>query len=226
MTSSHINDTLYIDDKELASPRQGKVAVSKETLAIGGARGAFFVFITGPDSGKVVPVRKSRMTIGRDRKSDIVIEKRSASKNHAEVMTTARKTIIRDQGSKNGTYVNEQKVTEAELRDKDEIQIGHVIVQYFHMDLDAEEKGRGKSAKGAQTGSKFYRQAFALCEPLFGSRTRQFLDRQIKAHLKKDPETIAASDKKELARWVKISAGLLLDDERAATLADSILAVP
>ncbi len=226
MTSSHTDDTLYIDDNELASLRQGKVAVSQETVSEAGTKGAFFVFITGPDNGKVVPVRKPVMTIGRDSKSDIVIEKRIVSKKHAEVVTMDRKTIIRDQKSKNGTYVNENKVSEAELRDQDEIQIGHIIVKYFQMDLDVEHRHRNTPAAQTEGTAEFYQQAFALCEPLFGARTRHFLDRQITAHLGKEPEMIAISDKEELARWVKISAGLLLDDEqKAANLADSIRAI-
>jgi hypothetical protein len=53
----------------------------------------------------------------------------------------------------------------------------------------------------------------------------RFLNRQISAHVGKTPQTIVASDKKVLAKWVKISAGLLLDDRAAATLAGKVLSL-
>jgi len=65
---------------------------------------------------------------------------------------------------------------------------------------------------------------FEMLNPYFGPQTERFLNRQITTHVGKNPFTISNEDKKVLAKWINISAGLLLDEETGAKLSNSILA--
>lgn len=56
-----------------------------------------------------------------------------------------------------------------------------------------------------------------------GPAAGTFLERQCKAHLKKDSATIAKGDLPELAKWVEVGAGLTLGDSVGAALSKQIL---
>ncbi|WP_407079787.1 FHA domain-containing protein [Candidatus Hakubella thermalkaliphila] len=49
--------------------------------------------------------------------------------------------LIRDLGSLNGTYVNRERVEEAILKDKDELQIGRYRLIYIHKDESQGDQG-------------------------------------------------------------------------------------
>src|SRR5690242_14650627 len=69
--------------------------------------------------------------IGRSSKSDVQIDQESVSRNHAKIMNTGKSIILRDLGSTNGTYVNDQLIDEYVLRDGDFIKIGRTIFKFL-----------------------------------------------------------------------------------------------
>lgn len=70
------------------------------------------------------PLAKERIIVGRDVKSDIMLNDDSVSRQHAEIVRTAAGYFIRDLGSKNGTYVNNQRMKESPVRNGDTVNIG------------------------------------------------------------------------------------------------------
>lgn len=223
MTKHEIEDTAHFDQQDLDFLEDEKLEIEKQIVYSGREKGAFVVFITGPDKGNAIAISKEKVVIGRDGSSDIVISKKYASKKHAKIVTADNKAEIIDYGSTNGTYLNNAPIKRAELKDSDEIRIGDVIIKYFRIDLNDEHQAQASLPEQSLTYTDFYKQAFDELKPYFGQMTARFLNRQITAHVGKSPYTIAASDKKILAKWVKVSAGLLLDDETAVKLAERIL---
>ncbi|KAA5830088.1 FHA domain-containing protein [Saccharopolyspora hirsuta] len=80
----------------------------------------------GPDAGTGFAIGGSRITIGRDRDCDIVVEDMTVSRVHAELRLRDGRYVVVDGGSLNGTYLNRQPVDIAELSDGDELWIGRV----------------------------------------------------------------------------------------------------
>ncbi|MGD2179475.1 MAG: FHA domain-containing protein [Anaerolineae bacterium] len=76
---------------------------------------------------------RKRMTIGRSVDCDIVLPKRQVSRYHARIERDDGGYLLRDLGSKNGTYVNGQEVRgdPHRLKDGDEIQIALYIKMGF-----------------------------------------------------------------------------------------------
>jgi len=71
----------------------------------------------------------------------------------------------------------------------------------------------------------FYNKVFKECEIYLKENTKAFLDRQIEGHLSKTPDKLDHSDKVELAKWIKISTGLLLKKDVSLKLAEKILSL-
>ena len=61
-----------------------------------------------------------------------------------------------------------------------------------------------------------------LSKPYFGPATEQFLARQCKSHLKIELADLGPTHLKDLAKWVELGAGLIMDPVKGAELAKKI----
>ncbi len=69
------------------------------------------------------------MTMGREPDNDIIVENLLVSGYHARIDPAGRAYILTDLQSKNGTFVNGERVTSTKLKDGDQILVGkHTIV--------------------------------------------------------------------------------------------------
>jgi hypothetical protein len=88
---------------------------------------AWLVGLSGPTRGESFPVRMGRNVLGRDRRSDVVVNDDQASAHHADLVFRAeeRRFILMDHNSTNGTYVNESEIEpRRDLITRDVIRIG------------------------------------------------------------------------------------------------------
>lgn len=76
---------------------------------------------------KDIPIPKSVTIIGRRHNCDLCVPLRSVSRKHCELSQEGDILKIRDLSSRNGTYVNGQRVEETELHPGDQIRIGPLI---------------------------------------------------------------------------------------------------
>jgi predicted component of type VI protein secretion system len=80
--------------------------------------------VEGPKPGQRILVDQPELIIGRDEICDLVIPERQVSRQHAGISREGDRYILRDLGSKNGTFVNGQQIDEPHsLQDGDEVQI-------------------------------------------------------------------------------------------------------
>jgi two-component system cell cycle response regulator len=92
---------------------------------------ACLVVIYGPDLGRKYSLDIPSLTVGRSNKSDIQIDQESVSRAHSKIINAGRSVRIRDLGSTNGTYVNDELVEERTLMDGDFIKIGRTIFKFL-----------------------------------------------------------------------------------------------
>jgi two-component system, cell cycle response regulator len=95
------------------------------------AQAACMVVIYGLDMGKKYNIEKPTIIIGRSSKSDIQVDQESISRSHAKLVNSGETVVIRDLGSTNGTYVNDELVEECTLRDGDLVKIGRTIFKFL-----------------------------------------------------------------------------------------------
>jgi diguanylate cyclase (GGDEF)-like protein len=92
---------------------------------------ACLVVIYGLDLGKKYNLDRPSLIIGRSSKADIQIDQESVSRNHCKIINTGKTILLRDLGSTNGTYINDELVDEYVLRDGDFIKIGRCIFKFL-----------------------------------------------------------------------------------------------
>ena len=73
---------------------------------------------------RVVPIDKPSIAIGRRNENDLRLTGSDVSRDHAEITEAEGAYILRDRGSRYGTFVNGEQVSERPLRHGDRIQFG------------------------------------------------------------------------------------------------------
>ncbi len=91
-------------------------------------------YLALPDGDDVVVLPLGGLTrIGRRAAADIVLDDTTVSRRHALVLDRDGTAVIADDRSRNGVYVNGRRVSEAPLRDGDEVQIGNRVLRYLEV---------------------------------------------------------------------------------------------
>jgi pSer/pThr/pTyr-binding forkhead associated (FHA) protein len=85
----------------------------------------------GANAGSTFLLDKDVTTAGRAPESDIFLDDVTVSRSHAGLRRESGRFFIHDGGSLNGTYVNMQRVDDAELANGDEIQIGKFKLVFY-----------------------------------------------------------------------------------------------
>jgi diguanylate cyclase (GGDEF)-like protein len=90
-----------------------------------------WIYPSDAEIGKRIELEKDELTIGRGSEVDITIDRDSVSRRHAKIVQTGSQYAIIDLGSTNGTYVNDEPVSERTLRDGDLVKIGNAIYKFL-----------------------------------------------------------------------------------------------
>ena len=103
----------------------------RETLNNRNPHDAMLIVHRGPSRGARF-LLNADATIGRSPESDIFLDDVTVSRHHASIaMVSQGSYVLKDCGSLNGTYVNNNSVTEISLKTADEIQIGKFHMLFF-----------------------------------------------------------------------------------------------
>jgi two-component system NtrC family sensor kinase len=88
---------------------------------------------SGDKKGISYRVADVMIAIGRDPSNTVVLPDMSVSRMHARVIPEARKYLIEDLGSVNGTFVNHERITRQILNIGDRITLGKTTLQFLHL---------------------------------------------------------------------------------------------
>jgi hypothetical protein len=134
----HINDDGANFCPSCGSPLSDRVDDPTEVLQVtdivGGSLHAVVGFVVGrgPKAGSRYELDPGVSTVGRHPDSTIFFDDITVSRRHAEADFDGERVVVRDVGSLNGSYVNnEQLEGPAELSDGDVFQIGKFKLMFF-----------------------------------------------------------------------------------------------
>ena len=112
------------DTREIVTPKAvqylghvGKVTVSRLTLVVAGKETSF-------------PLTRDTYTLGRHRNNDIVISDPKVSSFHARLDRSPEGFLLVDLKSRNGSYVNGERIESAQLNTGDEVRLGPALIAY------------------------------------------------------------------------------------------------
>jgi serine phosphatase RsbU (regulator of sigma subunit) len=120
---------------------------------------------------QVVPIEGDGLTIGRAQGNGLELEGAEISRRHAEIVSEGDSYILRDLGSRFGTFVNDERVTEQTLGHSDQIRIGRHSDLQFLIEETPDHVTRATTA-----GVRSLRQAATLLDWLGALGTARVLD--------------------------------------------------
>lgn len=104
----------------------------REVLGPSQPVGARLMVIHGPDEGATleIPAPPAHLVIGRAESCDLALADADASREHVDLVVDLDGVLARDRDSKNGLVINERRVPEKRLVDRDELQIGATVLVF------------------------------------------------------------------------------------------------
>ena len=108
----------------------GFVLSRREHTGMGYARARLELVVPGQPP-RVIPLRPLPFVIGRSRSCHLVLRSDQVSRLHARIYREGPTFVIEDLGSRNGTFVNEQRIARHVLSPGDTIRIGPFRLRFF-----------------------------------------------------------------------------------------------
>ena len=96
----------------------------------------FIAIERGQGAGQRIEIKDYPGTIGRDRGNKIVISDPEASRNHLRIKRRGRLYILEDLESRNGTFVNGDRIVNCTIESGDKILVGTTELVFFAPDDD------------------------------------------------------------------------------------------
>jgi two-component system, cell cycle response regulator len=138
----------------------------------GGRRGVLLVQ-SGLDAGRVLPIPPDAIvTVGRAAECTFAFDDSSLSREHARIFYAAGAYVLKDNGSTNGSFVNDVRISSAkQLNDGDRVQFGSSTVLRFSL-ADADELAALERVYNA-----------AIKDGLTGVFNRKYLEERLDAEI-------------------------------------------
>ena len=131
------NQTMRLDSDASQIASAGRIPGGD--LAMPLSRRLSLAVLQGKDSGRIFPVDKAVVVIGRSG-ADIVVDDPEVSRQHASVEVHGNRVVLKDLGSTNGTFLNDVKVAQAEIENRGEFRVGStrlmLIIAEVNTDLE------------------------------------------------------------------------------------------
>jgi predicted component of type VI protein secretion system len=99
---------------------------------------AFLIHRTADGEDIKLPITTKPIVLGRGIETDIRVEDDEVSRAHCAVWMEGEKLLVKDLRSRNGTFVNDERIVESGVKPGDRIRIGHCE---FTIEGDAPTKG-------------------------------------------------------------------------------------
>ena len=134
-SQNELTTTIHLGLREVSDPTQKHLeeqlallspedrAVVAEIQSSKGEK-AMILIARGANKGSRFLITAEGATIGRSASSSIFLDDVTVSRTHATISKQGNSFVLKDEGSLNGTYINNISITEHVLVSGDEFQIG------------------------------------------------------------------------------------------------------
>jgi len=115
-----------------------RTAISLPSERPKGAGQPCLVIISGAEMGRRIDLTNEEVSIGRSDQCTVCVNSDLVSRRHAVINRILGHYIVVDLKSTNGTFVNDQRVERAELKDGDLLRTGKTVLKYLENNLELE----------------------------------------------------------------------------------------
>jgi predicted component of type VI protein secretion system len=110
------------------------------------------VVLAGAKEGLEIPLKKDKILIGRAKECSLRAGSEAISRRHCAIVRTADAYTVRDLGSRNGTYVNDVRITEeVPLTEGCELRVGPLHFRVAQRDSKAAPAAPAKAPEAVPT---------------------------------------------------------------------------
>ncbi len=126
---------------------------------------AKLIVTSGPDKGKELVIERERVTIGRSVICDLVLEDKSVSGTHVEIIATEKGFLLKDLDSTNGSRVGDLQIREVWIKPGTAVSLGQTRIEFEaqkgEVEIELSQKDRFFELRGK---SVRMREIFAVLE--------------------------------------------------------------
>ena len=115
-----------------------RTAISLPSERPKGAGQPCLVIISGPEMGRRIDLSYEEVSIGRSDQCTVCVNSDLVSRRHAVINRVLGHFIVVDLKSTNGTFINDQRIERAELKDGDLLRTGKTVLKYLENNLELE----------------------------------------------------------------------------------------
>jgi two-component system, cell cycle response regulator len=124
---SHWDDTTNVSDPAAPPPKKT------------GDERAYIIVLAGQNVGEMYKVSDAPITLGRGGGADVRLVDEGISRFHCRIKVEGDHLYVEDLQSRNGTFLNGERITRRKLDDGDKIQLGRTTVLKFSFHDQLEE---------------------------------------------------------------------------------------
>jgi pSer/pThr/pTyr-binding forkhead associated (FHA) protein len=118
---SNLSEKHLEEQLALLSPQDREVVAEIQNS---GGEKAMILIARGANKGSRFLITSEGVVIGRSSDCSIFLDDVTVSRTHSKISKQGKRFVLKDEGSLNGTYVNNISITEHELVSGDEFQVG------------------------------------------------------------------------------------------------------
>jgi diguanylate cyclase (GGDEF)-like protein len=115
-----------------------RTAISLPSERPKGAGQPCLVIISGAEMGRRIDLTHEEVSIGRSDQCTVCVNSDLVSRRHAVVNRVLGHYIVVDLKSTNGTFLNDQRIERAELKDGDLLRTGKTVLKYLENNIELE----------------------------------------------------------------------------------------
>lgn len=105
----------------------------KLDIELAKATDPLLIIIRGTPQGKKYVLKGDAFILGRDKTADLQLNDQNVSRQHVRITKQGNQVFIEDCGSRNGTYLNDEKIgsEKKELSKEDMIKVGSTVLKFL-----------------------------------------------------------------------------------------------
>jgi len=122
--------------RRVAPPLEQTIMISRADIPrVQPIRALWLIPLVGGGLSRACIIRAAETIVGRQMSAGLRLWDNKVSRQHCKIVLEERGAVVIDLDSSNGTFVNEEQIERAELKDGDLLRVGNTVFRVRYMDF-------------------------------------------------------------------------------------------